>query len=109
MIKKPVRQKVGALPVVYSKVLLPPGVTKLNMSHFLTQEQITFRKNYASAAYSKARKCALQLGAADKVAIRAAQLVHRETVLRYDMDRIVLADVLKYTLKESESEPEDVW
>ena len=109
--ENPVRHKIGSLPVVYSKVLLPPGITKLNMSHFLTQEQITFRKNFASASYSKARKLSLQLGASDTIAIRAAQLVHRETVMRYDMGHIFLTDLLKYTLKEetSESEPEDVY
>jgi hypothetical protein len=109
--KNPVMQKVGSVPVVYSKVLLPPGVTKLSMSHFYTQEQIAFRKKFASSCYSKARKLALQLGAPDIVAIRAAQLVHRETVLRYDMDHIVLADVLKYTLIEceAEDEAEDAW
>ena len=106
--KNPVMQKVGALPVVYSKVLLPPGVTKLNMSHFYTQEQIAFRKNFASSSYSQARKSALQMGCTDEVAIKAAQLVHRETVLRYDMHHIFLTDVLQYTLRQM-SEAEDVW
>jgi hypothetical protein len=98
--KNPVRHKVGAVPVVYSKVLLPPGVTKLNMSHFYTQEQIAFRKNFASSAYSQARKSALQMGCTAEVAIKAAQLVHRETVLRYDMGHIFLTDVLQYTLRQ---------
>jgi len=109
--ENPVTQKVGALPVVYSKVLLPPGVTRLTMNHFYTKEQIAFRKNYASTAYSQARKYAKSIGCTDEFAIQAAQLVHRETVLRYDMEHIVLADVLKYTLIEceAEDEAEDAW
>ena len=103
--KKPVRQRVGALPVVYSKVLLPPGVTKLNMRHFYTEEQIAYRKNYASICYAQARKAALQMGCSDQVALQAAQLVHQETVLRYDMGNTFLRDVLKYTTTEAE----DVW